>query len=292
MNQIYERRSLLIALSGVVLGATALFSGAASAQNTLERIKKEGVVRLGFANEAPYGYATPDGKLTGEAPEIAKVILKRMGVSEIEGVLTPFRSLIPGLQAGRFDIVAAGMYVTPKRCEQVIFSEPTYSMGQAMLVPPGNPKDIHSFQAFVKNPNLRLGLLGGGQAHKTAQALGIKNSQISLYQDGLSGIAALEAGRIDAWTQTGLAVQRLLDSSAGAPVERAAPFEQPVIDGKETRGHGAFAFRKEDVALRDAFNDELKKFLGTPEHRKLVRQFGFTEEERPTKTTAELCKGQ
>ena len=35
-----------------------------------------------------------------------------MGINQVEGVLTEFGSLIPGLQARRFDIIAAGMYVT------------------------------------------------------------------------------------------------------------------------------------------------------------------------------------
>ncbi len=55
-------------------------------------------------------------------------------------MLTEFGSLIPGLQAGRFDIIAAGMFVNPKRCEQVQFSEPTYGIGQAFLVAEGQPE--------------------------------------------------------------------------------------------------------------------------------------------------------
>ena len=92
-----------------------------------------------MANEAPYGYATPDGKLTGEAPEVAKAVLAKMGITQVDGVLTEFGSLIPGLKAGRFDIIAAGMYVNPQRCNEIAFSEPSYGIGQAILVPAGNP---------------------------------------------------------------------------------------------------------------------------------------------------------
>jgi polar amino acid transport system substrate-binding protein len=35
-----------------------------------------------------------------------------MGIHQIEVVTTDFGSLIPGLQAGRFDVIAAGMYRT------------------------------------------------------------------------------------------------------------------------------------------------------------------------------------
>src|SRR3546814_5140271 len=92
-------------------------------QSTLEKAREAGFIRIGFANEAPYGFATPDGKLTGEAPEVAKAVLKKMGINEVDGVLTEFGSLIPGLKAGRFDIIAAGMFITPARCNEVAFSE-------------------------------------------------------------------------------------------------------------------------------------------------------------------------
>ena len=75
-----------------------------SDETTLQRIQREGVVRIGYANEAPYAYADEkSGRLTGEAPEIARVVLKQMGIERIEGVLTEFGSLIPGLKAQRPD---------------------------------------------------------------------------------------------------------------------------------------------------------------------------------------------
>ena len=63
-----------------------------------------------------------------------------MGIAEVDGVLTEFGSLIPGLKAGRFDIIAAGMFVKPDRCAQILFSEPTYAIGQAFAVKAGNPE--------------------------------------------------------------------------------------------------------------------------------------------------------
>src|SRR5690349_11223516 len=138
-----SRRSLLLGAAG--LGAAGAVLGSprlAFAETTLQRAKRQGYIRVGFANEAPFGYATPDGKLTGEAPEVAKAVLAKMGISQVDGVLTEFGSLIPGLLAGRFDIIAAGMFITPKRCEQIRFSEPSYGIGQAFLVKKSNPKNI------------------------------------------------------------------------------------------------------------------------------------------------------
>src|SRR3546814_16925254 len=74
-------------------GTMALAGGGAwdaLAQSTLEKAREAGFSRIGFANEAPYSFATPDSKLTGEAPEVAKAVLKKMGINEVDGVLTEF----------------------------------------------------------------------------------------------------------------------------------------------------------------------------------------------------------
>jgi polar amino acid transport system substrate-binding protein len=84
--------------AAALLGMTA----AAQAESPLaQKIADTGKVVIGIANEAPYGFAAPDGTVTGEAPEIAKHILAEMGAGEVEGVITEFGSLIPGLNAGR-----------------------------------------------------------------------------------------------------------------------------------------------------------------------------------------------
>ena len=51
------------ALAGLIAGCfAAALSGAVQAETTLEKAKRDGFIRVGFANEAPYGFATPDGR--------------------------------------------------------------------------------------------------------------------------------------------------------------------------------------------------------------------------------------
>src|SRR3546814_11158447 len=76
-----SRRLAMLAAAGV---AGLAMTGGALAQSTLDEAREAGFIRIGFANEAPYGYATPDGKLTGEAPEVAKAVLAKMGIQEVE----------------------------------------------------------------------------------------------------------------------------------------------------------------------------------------------------------------
>jgi polar amino acid transport system substrate-binding protein len=275
-----------IALAAGVAALAVTFS--AQAETTLERAKREGFLRVGFANEAPFGYATPDGKLTGESPEVVKAVLAKMGIDQVDGVLTEFGSLIPGLQAGRFDIIAAGMFVNPKRCEQVQFSEPTYGIGQAFLVAKGNPKGIVDYSSIAGNHDLKLAVMSGAVEAGYARDSSVGEDQIVQLPDQSSLVAAVKAGRADAAALTALSIADM--ASKNEEVESTKPFGE--VAGKSVVGHGAVAFRKEDTDLYEAFNAELKKFIGSPEHIALVTPIGFGADYLPTKTTAELCAGQ
>jgi polar amino acid transport system substrate-binding protein len=278
------KRAFLALAAGAAVLATTF---AARAETTLERAKREGYIRVGFANEAPYGFATPDGKLTGESPEVVKAVLHKMGIEQVDGVLTEFGALIPGLQAGRFDIIAAGMFVNPKRCQQVQFSEPTYGIGQAFLVPKGNPKGIKDYGSIKANPDLKLAVMAGAVEGGYAKDSGVGQDQLVVLPDQSSLVKAVQAGRADAAALTALSIADM--ASKNDRVESTKPFGE--VAGKSVVGHGAVAFRKDDKDLYEAFNAELKKFIGSPEHIALVTPFGFGKDFLPTKTTEQLCSG-
>lgn len=280
------RNRIASAATGVLLAAAA--AGAALGQTTLEKAKEAGYIRVGFANEAPFGFATPDGKLTGEAPEVAKAVLAKMGIGEVDGVLTEFGSLIPGLKAGRFDIIAAGMFVNPARCQEIAFSEPSYGIGQAMLVPKGNPKGIADYASIAGNPDLKLAVMSGAVEGGYAEEAGVAMDQIVSLPDQSSLVAAVQAGRADAASLSALSIADMAKKADG--VESTKPFGE--VAGKSVKGHGAFGFRKEDTDLLEAFNKELAAFLGSPEHIALVEPLGFGADYLPNKTTAELCAGE
>src|SRR4051812_29817402 len=104
-------RRTIIGAMGISVAA-ASFGGIqpAFAQGVLTRAREEKTIRIGFANEAPYAFASPEGKLVGIMPDVIGAILRDLGIPNMEGVLTDFGGLIPGLLAGRFDILGAGLY--------------------------------------------------------------------------------------------------------------------------------------------------------------------------------------
>ncbi|MFC0215402.1 ectoine/hydroxyectoine ABC transporter substrate-binding protein EhuB [Paenibacillus chartarius] len=259
----------------------------AASESTLEKAKQQGYITVGFANEKPYAYATPDGKLTGEAVEVARAILTKMGIKEMNGVLTEFGALIPGLKAKRFDIITAGMFITPERSKEVLFANPEYSIGEAIAVMKGNPKGIHSYKDIAANKDVKVAVMVGAIEEEYLTKSGVPKEQIVTVPDQPSAIAALQAGRVQVVTMTGPSLQAMLDSAKDSKLERVKDFEQPSIDGKSVKGYGAAAFRKGDEEFVKAYNAELEKLKASGELLKIIQQFGFTEAELPGKMTAE-----
>lgn len=272
-------RIVAIALSACAAGS------AATAQTTFEKAKDQAFVTMGFTNEVPYSYSE-DGKLTGADTVVVTAILEKIGIPEVVGVLTEFQSLIPGLMARRFDLNST-MYIRPSRCEQIDFTDPVWAVGDAIIVPAGNPKSIHSYQDVAADPSIRIGYLAGGAAIVDHMRLGgVADDQAVPFPDPAAGAAAVRTGRVDGFANTALANQTLLDRMNDDRLERALPFEQPEQDGTPVLGFGALGFRKEDRDFYDAFNTALKEYLGSPEHLEAVRPFGITEVE------VELAKAQ
>jgi polar amino acid transport system substrate-binding protein len=257
---------------------------------TLAKAKQDGKIRVGFANEAPYGFTDSSGKLTGEAPELARAIFKELGIPNMEGVQVDFGGLIGGLNAKRFDVIAAGMFITKERCASVAFSNPDYVAKNAFMVPEGNPKNITKFED-VTRAKANVGVLTGAVEGGFAEKLGVPKGQIKTFADQPSAYEGLKAGRIDAIALTRISLADLLSKHKGEPYELTEPFT-PVIDGKEQLGAGGFAFRKADTDLLNAFNAKLAEFKQQNKLLPIIQPFGFTQAELPAAddTAAKFCQ--
>lgn len=258
--------------------------------STLERAKEEGKITIGFAGENPYAYQTADGELTGQSVEVARAVFQKLGIEEMDGVLTEFGSLINGLQAERFDVVTAGMYITPDRCERVQFGEPEYSIGEALAVQSGNPYNLHSYEDIAANPDVKIAVMEGAIELSYLDAAGVSQSQIEIVSDIPSNVAALQSGRVDAITMTSPTLEAALATANADNVERVADFEQPIVDGESVRGYGAAAFRLADEEFVQAYNEALQELKDSGELLEIISEFGFTEDDLPgDMTAAELC---
>ncbi|WP_270165136.1 ectoine/hydroxyectoine ABC transporter substrate-binding protein EhuB [Paenibacillus sp. SYP-B4298] len=294
------RKGWLLMLTAVLLFTTACGAngemgtkgtgaGGEAGQSTLAKAREQGYITVGFANENPYAYKEADGTLTGEAVEIARVILQRLGIEEMRGELTEFGGLIGGLQAGRFDMITAGMFINENRCMQVAFANPEYSIGEAIAVQKGNPLQLRSYEDIASS-GAKVAVMTGALEIEYLEKSGVADSQIVIVPDQDAAVNALQAGRADVITMTDPALRSRLEAAQDDKLERVEAFEQPVIDGSSVRGYGASAFRQADTEFVEAFNDELAKLKQSGELLEILERFGFSEAELPGEmTAAELC---
>lgn len=294
----WRRRDFLrraAAAGGFALGGPALLSGCAStgagAGGTLEAARAAGTIKVGIANEAPYGFTDPGGRVTGESVEVGRAVLRALGIGEVQATAVNFGSLIPALNAHRYDMITAGMFINPQRCANAAFSDPDYTAPTAFLVPRGNPDGVASFQD-VTAKNLRLAVLSGAVEQSYAQRSGVPDARIQVFDTQNTLLQAVAEDRADAAALTNISLNDVVAKNPGAAVE-VTPGFFPVIDGVQTVSAGAFVFRKGDHALLTAFNFELNKLQDSGEWLRIAAPFGFTQDNvpKPELTTRRLCAG-
>ena len=267
-------------------------SGSSEEKSVLETLKENGKVTVGFANEKPYAYEE-DGVLQGAAVEIAKEVLQNLGIEEVEGHLSEFGNLIPGLNAGKFDLVTAGMAITPDRCENVAFGEPEIQYGEGLIVASDNPMDLHSYADIAKNPDIKVAVMSGATEINFLITEGVDDSQIMRVPDIPASFSAVESGRAHATTGTEMTIKMALESANADKLEFVNDFIQPEIEGNPS--FGAAAFRIDNEEFREAYNAELAKLKEEGKIAELIEPSGFNAEMNVVDvdlTTASICSGE
>ncbi|MBU5613892.1 transporter substrate-binding domain-containing protein [Geomonas azotofigens] len=263
----------LLLVGIIAAGIATLCDG----DDSLQRVRKDGTIIIGYAIEAPYAFLTPEGEVTGEAPEIAKVVAARLDIPHIYWRQLEFGSLIGELQAGRIDAIAAGMFITPQRARRVSFSLPTYRARSGLLVAKGNPRGLHSYSQAAGLHAVKIAVLDGSVEQDQLHRLGLREPRLLTVPDALTGRIAVETGGVDGLALSSPTVHWMALQQKNGGTEAAEPFET----GKDGGGLGAFAFRKEDHRLLAAWNEALATFVGSPEHLVLVGRFGLTKADIP-----------
>ncbi|TMV81717.1 ectoine/hydroxyectoine ABC transporter substrate-binding protein EhuB [Thioclava sp. BHET1] len=270
-----------LTLSGIVLGASAVM---ALAGPLMDRIKSDKPIRIGFANEKPFAYPGDDGKPEGFVNTYVIAVLKKMGYTNIQPVQTEWGGLIPGLNAGRFDIITGGMNILKSRCENVDFSEPMAKMGDGFIVAKGNPKKLDNY-ADVAKAGAEL-VTGAGYSNiKSAEAAGVKSAQMMIVPGPTEILGAVKAGRADAGAVTYFTAKALAASSDGA-VEVPPAAKMP----ESTVNWVGIAFRKGDADFVKAFDKAQKGYLGSDAMMAAMKPYGYDASSLPgDKTTQWVC---
>lgn len=262
----------IVALTGLALWLVHVNAPPTAAN----RLARGGALRVGFAVEPPYAYLDAQGHVTGEAPEIFGLMAQRLGIERIDWVRMDFASLLPELQLGRIDAIAAGMFITPERQREAAFTRPTATVRPAMIVRQGEaalplkPR-LADLETSV---SVRWITVHGAAENGLLFQAGVPTERINTVPQALRGLRAVGESGADAFAISAVTAWHLVSRHPEWALEVRTLGDAPA-------GLPAFAFRLADASLRDAMDQALQTYLGSDKHRELVQHFGFTSDEMP-----------
>lgn len=263
-----SRRTFLGLTAVGLVGTIGVRSVRAQSGGILERLRKEKVIKIGIVNQPPYSELKTDGSIDGASAIIVKMILEKIGIPKIEAFTGTYGQVIPGLQAGRWDMIGASLVVTKPRCEQVRYGDPiifgSASLGylKSEMAPPAA-----TLQA-VGASGVKVGLISGSNYIPTLQKFVTDPANIISYPDDLALTDGLLAKRHQVTLGAWMAMRKML-------AQRPGSFEiiHPVTDLPITRSGPSF--RLTDTDLYEAYEVELRKMMASGEVRRIVESYGL-----------------
>lgn len=238
-------------------GASSAPAQSAVSGSLIERINNKGTVIVGTEGTyAPFTYHDKDGKLTGYDVEVTRAVAEKLGV-KVEFKETQWDSMMAGLKAGRFDVVANQVGLTsPERQATFDKSEP-YSWSGAVLVArnDSNIKSIDDIKG-VKTAQSLTSNYG-----EKAKAAGAELVPV----DGLAqSLTLIEQKRADATLNDELAVLDYLkkNPNAGVKIVWSAPADEKVGSGLIVNKGNDEAVAKFSTAINELKADGTLKKLG------------------------------
>jgi polar amino acid transport system substrate-binding protein len=265
---------LLVILIGIATATFFLYK-----DNSLTNIQEAETIRIGYSIEAPYAFVNPNGEVTGLSTMVAKEIVNRLGIKNIEWRLMEFGSLINELESDKIDVIATGMFITQERAKRINFSEPTFSVNQGLVVAKGNPKNVYSYEQTLKINNFKMAVVEGSIEESLLREMGVSEKRLVLVPDAESGKVAVETGLASGLALSLPTLRWMISNDKTELIEIVTAFKQPNSELKEKLGYGAVEFQKKDEQLQKAWNKELKAFSGSAKHIEILKKFGFSKDE-------------
>ena len=275
---------------GAVAGLTALAAASlqpAIADGSLERVKNQGYA----VSRAQPGAALRRAQvrrlqLVGVLPDVVASVLQAAGIGEFRGVLIDWGAMIPGLQARRYDLVSGGLFINPKRCEVILFSEPVICDDEGFLVKKGNPTGVTSYAELAAHPTASAAMAAGTIEHMAAKRFGVDEDRLRLWEGNLqNGVQLVRIGRADILLTPIASAKDVMSK-----MDDADDFELvPIYD--VAAGCAAIGFHSKDRELRDGFDAGLKKIQDSGEFDAILAKYGVNPDPVRASSRATLCEG-
>lgn len=226
-----------IALIMAVLMLCTLFTGCGSSKETsaLEKVKAAGKLTVATSPDFPPFESLENGEVVGIEIDLLQIICDKLGV-KLDIQQMDFDSVLPGVQAGKFDLGASGISVTDQRKKNVLFTDAYCLAAQAIVVTEGS--DI-TCKADLEGKKVSV------QTGTTAETFCMEAGyEVNSYSANSDAQLALTSGKVDAWVIDDLTAADMVK------VYNAEGGEQLVIldEAMTTEPYAfAFAFGSEDL---------------------------------------------
>ncbi|NCT90821.1 amino acid ABC transporter substrate-binding protein [Cellulomonas sp. APG4] len=250
-------RTAAAVLSVAVLALTACSTDAGTAEadgsaepapaagddTSLTEVQERGTITVGTEGTyRPFTFHEDgSGDLTGYDVEIVTAVAEELGL-EVEFEETQWDAIFAGLEAGRFDVVANQVSITPEREEAYTFSAP-YTVSTGVVVVPADDTSISSFDD-LKGRTTAQSLTSNW--HTLAEESG---AEIEAVEGWAQSVALVEQGRVDATINDKLTFLDYAANNDASGLKVAAETEDQSLS--------AFAFRDGSDALAEAFDEAL-----------------------------------
>lgn len=212
--------------------------------DTLSTIQKHGVIRVGVALNVPWVLRDKNDQWIGLDIDLVRQFAQDMRW-QVELVPTTWASGIDDLRASHFDLLAAGLSVTPQRALLLKYSHPYGNFALGLVV---NRKSLGQDDLLTLETGAgkhKIGVLSGTVTASTAKEY-LGNSDLIEINDESKAIQDLRSGTLDGL----IAEQPLPDALAHAYSDQLRTLDVSTY-GKTAH---AFAVRNEDQNLLDVLN--------------------------------------
>ncbi|MBO4207149.1 glutamate ABC transporter substrate-binding protein [Micromonospora echinofusca] len=223
-----------------------------AAGSTMEKLNKAQKIKIGTKFDQPgFGLKGLSGKPEGFDVEIAKIIVKELGIPEdkIEWVETPSKVREDSIVNGTVDLVAATYTINDKRKERIAFAGPYYEAGQNIMVRKDD-SSITGPDSFKDGTKKVCSVVGSTPLEEIKKHVKDVATQVVPFDTYDKCRDALKQGQVDAVTTDNVIL-------LGYIAKDEASFKMAGDNfTKEPYGIGV---KKEDAAFRTFINDTLEK---------------------------------
>ena len=234
------KKLLAAVLALTMLLALAACGSGNSDTNTASGSAGKTTVTVATSPDFPPFESLDGSEVVGIEVDILQAITGKLGL-EMQLEQMDFESVIPGVQAGKFDIGMSGITITADRQKNCDFTQPYFLASQAIVVTPDS--DI-TCKANLEGKTVSV------QTGTTAEEYCMENGyEVLAFAANNDAAAALTSGKAAAW---------VVDNEVG--VALAAQQGLVVLDEAMTSEPYAFAFTK-DSALTAQFDEALGELL-------------------------------